>query len=76
MPEKWILIGKNFEITLADEYCEALGIEVGDILLCTLMKDKRSIKLEKFSDQSLNDEQIKAHGYLCRVEELNPEDFE
>ena len=31
---------------------------------------------EKFSDQSLNDEQIKAHGNLCRVEELNPEDFE
>lgn len=76
MPEKWILIGKNFEIPLADEYCEALGIEVGDILLCTLMKDKRSIKLEKFSDQSLNDEQIKAHGYLCSAEELNPEDFE
>ena len=40
------------------------------------MKDKRSIKLEKFSDQSLNDEQVKAHGNLCRVEELNPEDFE
>jgi hypothetical protein len=31
--------------------------------------------LEKFSDQSLNNEQIKAHGYLCRVEELNPKYF-
>ncbi|MEJ6496833.1 hypothetical protein [Pseudoalteromonas lipolytica] len=73
-----VTVGKNGAIPLPpdDDLNEENKLKIGDILLCTLMKDKRSIKLEKFLDQSLNDEQIKAHGCLCRVEELNPEDFE
>lgn len=73
-----VSVGKGGAIPLPpdEDFNEENKLKIGDTLLCTLMKDKRSIKLEKFSDQSLNDEQIKAHGYLCRVEELNPEDFE
>ena len=69
-----VTVGKNGAIPLPDN--KECNLNIGDILLCKLTEDKRSIELEKFSDQSLNDEQIKAHGYLCRVEELNPEDFE
>ncbi|MEM5545749.1 hypothetical protein [Pseudoalteromonas fuliginea] len=71
-------VGKNGAIPLPpdEDFNEENKLKIGDILLSTLVKDKRSIKLEKFSDQSLNDKQIKVHGYLCRVEELNPEDFE
>ena len=73
-----VTVGKNGAIPLPpdEDFNEENKLKIGDILQCTLMKDKRSIKLEKFSDQSLNDEQIKAHGYLCRVEELSPEVFE
>lgn len=72
-----VTVGKNGAIPLPpDEYFSAGNkLKIGDILLCTLTKDKCCIKLEKFLDQSLNDGQIKAHGYLCRVEEFNPEDF-
>lgn len=61
-----VTVGKNGAIPLPpdDDLNEENKLKIGDILLCTLMKDKRSIKLEKFLDQSLNDEQIKAHGYL------------
>lgn len=72
-----VTVGKNGAIPLPQDenFTEENKLKIGDILLCTLTKDKRSIKLEKFSDQSLTDEQIKAHGSLCRVEELNPDDF-
>jgi hypothetical protein len=67
------IVGKNGAIPLPDN--EECKLNIGDILLCKLSKDKRSIELEKFSDQSLNDEQIKAHGSLTRVEPLNPDDY-
>ena len=65
-----VTVGKNGAIPLPDnvELSEDGKLNIGDILLCTLMEDKRSIKLEKFSDQTLNDEQIVAHGFLTRVE--------
>ncbi len=58
MPEKWILIGKNFEIPLADEYCEALGIEVGDILFCESLQGEYGLTLSNHHEQSLSDEKI------------------
>jgi hypothetical protein len=71
-------IGKNGAIPLPpdEDFSEEHKLKIGDIMICTLMKDKRSITLEKFHDQSLNDEQIKEHGSLCRIVELNPKDFE
>jgi bifunctional DNA-binding transcriptional regulator/antitoxin component of YhaV-PrlF toxin-antitoxin module len=69
-------VGKNGAIPLPDEFSENSKLETGDILLCTIMEDNRSIKLEKFEDQTLSDEQIVAHGSLTRVEVLNPKDFE
>lgn len=73
-----VTVGENGAIPLpSDEHVkEEDRLKIGDILLCTVMEDNRSIKLEKFSDQNLTDEQIKVHGSLCRVEELNPKDFE
>lgn len=67
-----VTVGKNGTIPLPDN--EEVKLNIGDILLCKFNEDKRSIELEKYSDQTLNDEQIKAHGSLCRVEELNSED--
>lgn len=72
-----VTVGKNGAIPLSEE--ELLGgikLHIGDILLCTLADDKRSIQLEKYEDQTLSDEQIEAHGSLTRVVQLNPEDFE
>ena len=73
-----LTVGENGAIPLPpdEDLNEENKLKVDDILQCTLMKDKRSIKLEKFSGHSLNDEQIKAHGSLCSVEKLNPKDFE
>jgi len=72
-----VTVGKNGAIPLPpdEDFSAENRLKIGDILLFTIMKDKRSIKLEKFSDQSLSDKEIKAHGYLCRVEEFNPEYF-
>ena len=68
-----VTVGKNGAIPLPDN--KECNLNIGDILLCKLTEDKRSIELEKFSDQSLTDEQIKVHGYLARVEPLNPDDY-
>ncbi|WP_287243200.1 hypothetical protein [Pseudoalteromonas sp.] len=68
-----VTVGKNLAIPLPDNNESKLNI--GDILLCKLSEDKRSIELEKFSDQTLNDGQIKKHGALTRVEPLNPDDY-
>ena len=71
-----LTIGKNRTLPLPDELLEDGKLSIGDILLCTVMEDNRSIKLEKFKDQTLSDEQIKAQGSLARVEVLNPKYFE
>lgn len=71
-----VTVGKNGAIPLPDELGDDTKLNIGDILLCTVMQDKRSIKLEKYEVQTLNDEQIKAHGLLTRVEVINPKDFE
>lgn len=71
-----VTIGKNGAIPLPDELNEANKLEIGDILLCTVTKDKREIRLEKYQDQTLTDEQVAEHGLLTRVETLNPKDFE
>ena len=62
-----VTVGKNLAIPLPDNKESKLNI--GDILLCKLSEDKRSIELEKFSDQTLNDEKIKAHALM--LEEMN-----
>tara|TARA_Y100000588_G_C14238766_1_gene918439 strand:- start:1383 stop:1637 length:255 start_codon:yes stop_codon:yes gene_type:complete len=71
-----LTVGKNGAIPLTNELCEDSKISIGDILIFTIMEDNRSIKLEKFEDQTLSDEQIEAHGNLTRVEEMNLKDFE
>lgn len=71
-----LTVGKNGAIPLPDELCEDCKLSVGDILICTFMEDNRSIKLEKFEDQTLSDKQIEAHGSLTRVEVMNKKDFE
>lgn len=73
-----VTVGKNGAISLPphNDLDEKLRFEIGDILICTVTEDKHAITLEKFSDQSLSDEQIVEHGSLCRIEELNPHDFE
>ncbi|MCG7571935.1 hypothetical protein MHM89_18730 [Pseudoalteromonas sp. CNC9-20] len=71
-----LTVGKNRTLPLPDELLEDGKLGIGDILLCTVMEDNRSIKLEKFKDQTLSDEQIKAQGSLARVEVLNPKYFE
>ena len=59
-----LTVGKNGAIPLPDELCEDSKLSIGDILICTIMEDNRSIKLEKFEDQTLSDKQIEAHGSL------------
>lgn len=71
-----VSMGKNGSVPLPDGVCDASKLDIGDILLCTVMKDQRSIQLEKFEDQTLSDEQIEAHGLLTRVVVLNPTDFD
>lgn len=71
-----VTVGKNRTIPLPDELLEASKINIGDILICKVMEDNRSITLEIFDDQTLSDEQIKAHGSLTRVEALNPKCFD
>lgn len=71
-----VKVGINGTIPLSDELLEGSQLSIGDILLCTVKEDNRSIKLEKFKDQTLSDEQIERHGSLTRVEELKPKDFE
>lgn len=71
-----VKVGKNGTIPLSDELLEGSKLSIGDILLCTARENNRSIKLEKFKDQTLSDKQIERHGSLTRVEELKPEDFE
>lgn len=72
-----VKVGKNGAIPLPqnEEFSEENKLTIGDILLCSVVESKRCIKLEKFSDQSLTDKQIEAHGSLCRVKEFNPDDF-
>lgn len=71
-----VTVGKNGAIPLPENLGEDSKLDIGDILLCTVMADKRSIKLEKYKDQTLNDKQIEAHGSLTRIEKLNDKDFE
>lgn len=66
-----VTVGKNGAIPLPEE-CK---LNIGDVLLCKVMGNKR-ITLEKFEDQTLTDEEIEAHGLLTRVKLLEPRDFE
>lgn len=70
-----VTVGKNGAIPLPDELCQDSKLSIGDILLCTVMKDNNSIKLEKYEDQTLSDEQIEGHGSLTRVEALDSKYF-
>lgn len=71
-----VTVGKNGAIPLPDELCQDSKLSIGDILLCTVMKGNNSIKLEKYEDQTLSDEQIEEHGSLTRVEALDSKYFE
>lgn len=72
-----VTVGKNGAIPLPEEELSGgIKLQIGDILLCTLAKNKQSIQLKKYEDQTLTDEQIEAHGSLTRVVQLNPENFE
>jgi len=71
-----VTVGKNGTIPLPDELNELAHLELGDILLCTLTENKQSIRLEKYKDQTLTDNQIAAHGFLTRIEEINHQNFE
>lgn len=71
-----VTVGKRGAIPLPDELSELAHLELGDILLCTLTENKQSIRLEKYKDQTLTDSQIVAHGFLTRIKEINPKDFE
>lgn len=71
-----VTVGRNGAIPLSGEIIKDNKLNINDILLCTVMEGNRSIKLEKFEDQTLSDDQIEAHGSLTRVEVLNPKNFE
>ena len=71
-----VTVAKNKAVPIPDELLKDSTLSTGDILLCTVMKDNLSIKLEKFKDQNLSVEQVEAHGSLTRVEVLNPKCFE
>tara|TARA_X000001388_G_scaffold76003_1_gene72165 strand:- start:192 stop:461 length:270 start_codon:yes stop_codon:yes gene_type:complete len=72
-----VKVGKNGAIPLPEEQLsDGMKLNIGDILLCKLAEDRRSIQLEKYEDQTLSDEQVEAHGSLTRVVQLNPKDFE
>ena len=72
-----VKVGKNGPIPLPEEQLSnGIKLNIGDILLCTLAEDRRSIQLEKYEDQTLSDKQMEAHGSLTRVVRLNPKDFE
>lgn len=70
-------IGKNGAVPLPRNsyFSEEDKLKLGDILICKLSDDMKSFVIKKHHDQTLTDEQIKAHGYLCRVEEFNPDCF-
>lgn len=63
-------IGPNYEISLPDKICDQLGINVGDILKCELLKDTPGFSLKKNEDQSLSDKEVSSSDDLTRVTEL------
>lgn len=63
-------ITKDNLIPVPDALCAELGITVGDILVCTMDKDRAEISMIKHIDQTLTDEQISAAGNLTRVVSL------
>ncbi|GAA0679793.1 hypothetical protein [Rheinheimera tangshanensis] len=57
----------NNLIPLPDDLCAELSFSVGDILLCELDKDRSEMRMVKYTNQTLTDEQISAAGNLTRV---------
>jgi hypothetical protein len=65
-----ITIGQEYELSLPDDYCDELGIDIGDILRFST-NENGSFSIEKHDVQSMTDEEIDASGNLARVIEAN-----
>jgi len=50
-------VGDKFEFALPDEYCEMLDINIGDMLLFTILVG-RQVSIDKHSEQDLSDAEI------------------
>tara|TARA_A200000159_G_scaffold159771_1_gene178869 strand:- start:3625 stop:3876 length:252 start_codon:yes stop_codon:yes gene_type:complete len=68
------IVSKNGEIPLPDNMCDELMLKLGDILTCEVTKNK-SLTLQKHTDQTLSDAQLKVAGNLTRIIEFNPDDY-
>ena len=65
-----ITIGQEYELSLPDDYCNELGIDIGDILKFSVT-ETGSFSIEKHDVQLMTDEEIEASGNLARVIEAN-----
>ena len=62
---------KENVLSLPDALCSELGFAVGDILICEMDKGRSEMRMVKYIDQTLTDEQILAAGNLTRVISLS-----
>ena len=64
-------VGANGEITLDDQLCDQLNIEVGDILIFEKLPHRNVLTAHKHENQSLSDEEVNSSNNLSRVFSLN-----
>jgi hypothetical protein len=65
-----LTIGPENTLPLPDDYCDELGIEIGDILKFSTAENG-SFSIQKHDVQSMTDEEIEVSGNLARVIEAN-----
>ena len=58
---------KGNVIPLPDSLCLELGFAVWDILICEMDKGRSEMKMTKYADQSLTNEQISVARNLTRI---------
>ncbi|MDP5135704.1 hypothetical protein ORJ04_07060 [Rheinheimera baltica] len=62
-----VMLVENNLLPLPDKLCAELGIKVGDILIFEIADDCTALVAKKYTDQTLDDEQLATAGNLARV---------
>lgn len=62
-----ITLVENNLLPLPGKLCAELGINVGDILIFEIADDCTALVAKKYTDQTLDDEQLATAGNLARV---------
>ena len=62
-----VTLAENNLLPLPDKLCAELGIDVGDILIFEIADDCTTLVANKYTNQTLDDEQLATAGNLARV---------